>query len=394
MPDCFLLTVPEESFKDKILGGTVVRPALPDELRTGQGPLLWGSASSKGAVKGSCLIWHRGLEADLVAFAEKTPGVVIHGRALAAKDFDPILTALGTQPPDWLAKQQAQAEYKLLVPGSDAAKAKLDEIAVLADSVIAFPKSPLQDLVSALKPIVETREQARVAADVADLAAKIVPLLLLGAPLHVMLNLFAGHPGIWALNQLAADNFNRSDRDIYGDTISSGTYVWTTYDSSGTPTSGRVNISSQQCVGTSATDADINVSNQADARSTLTLVGSPVVAFGGARLSVKTGYYAGVLMGGSAIYKEDPANTFNDLGSTGTTESAGDIVGVDCTNGTTITGLKNGSIVDTATGQSTFTTGQVGFRIATGTMDDWLAEIPAGGGGGNPWYYYQQQGGC
>lgn len=76
--------------------------------------------------------------------------------------------------------------------------------------------------------LAETEPQRDGAAEARDIAAKVVALMLLGAPVSALMHLFAGRPGIFALTTLHADDPTgvASDSDIAGRTMTDTLGAW------------------------------------------------------------------------------------------------------------------------------------------------------------------------
>lgn len=132
---------------------------------------------------------------------------------------------------------------------------------------------------------------------------------------------------------------------------------------------------------------DVTMAATADMRVTVTLptipsFGSAFARFDGA--ADGAGYIcgAGTALGTvTRVYRANGSNSFTQLGSDGSAASNGDSFGIDC-SGTSISGLRNGSVEVGPVTDSTYASGAGGMRLASATnvrAEDFKIEVASGG---------------
>ena len=181
---------------------------------------------------------------------------------------------------------------------------------------------------------------------------------------------------------IAADNFNRSNRSLAGDTMSDGSSTWAD------GLNGGCSIDTNVAIGDSgAATADAycdSMSNIADLTVTAKVASGDNVGVIARRTGNGEKYYAKMKTGDAKLMVwKTSGGSSSQLGADGSVVSVGDTIGIRC-EGTTISGLING-VVDFSRTDSDHSTGQAGIHIRAqdGTLDDWIAEtISAADAGG------------
>lgn len=211
--------------------------------------------------------------------------------------------------------------------------------------------------------------------DAKAVAAAVVRLMLLGAPLGALLKLLAGRQDVFALTAIsgAADNFNRADADPMTTTMSGGD-TWTN------DTSTFKTVSSKGQPSSAATVTVIR-----DGTMTSVAVARTSVVISGTLLFIQPSVRAS---SGSALCHFTPnaaktqlykivAGTETQVGSDGTAGVAGDTFSADIDAADAFQGLVNGAVVcGPSTPTSINSTGKCGmraFQSGTAAADDWIA---------------------
>lgn len=301
------------------------------------------------------------------------------------------LDAISKQPEASIVKAASEAEMRDTVARYDAWKAapapRIGQKLALLDEITASYREPVATLEAAA---VAEKAQAIKGDAAADLAAKIVPLLLLGAPLHVLLRLFAGHPGIYALTELHRDTFNRTNNaDIDGNTMSDtiGTWQATGAGSGGykvdTNRAKQKAFSQEVYADSAMTAADVQRSHNILVTTGASTGSSPAVrcpgGTGGGAFSDYFDRYDGT---NQQIYKNNGGGYSTLTGATTSPLADGSDHALDA-NGTTLTSYADASSVATAT-DSLLGTGKCGVHCQGYTdslIEEWYSEVSGGGGG-------------
>lgn len=340
---------------------TAWRPLVPEQLAR-----AWREASSDWAGSGQTLVYlTEGTDEDLAA-CEKLGGEIV--KAATTQDMAETVALFEA------VKAEGAPPLFEERPALDDVVAKImqDVVPVVNSKREAEGKAQLLDVVQ------------RVAKDagggaIADLAGKIVALILLGVPLHVLLRLFAGHPGIYALTTLHQDNFNRSNGALHGMTMSDGLGAWAHLLGTDVNVIGTSEIQQNGGGGTQVY-WDSAMSDVDEQRVVAKMTGERCGP--AARVQSNGDCYFGYwrpALNDNRLYRYESG--YNFLGSGIADVHLNDTCGV-YAHGTTIINEANGVTDITVTGQTTFPTGRGGFYMDTPTtskMDDWRVETAASG---------------
>ena len=346
---------------------TAWQPLLPEKLGR-----AWREASSDWAGSGQTLVYLTEGTDEELAECEKLGGEIV--KAATTKDMEETVALFDAV--------RAEGAPPLL----EERPALVDVVAKIMQDVVPLVNAKRQQEGKVLLAPVERviRDAGDVGGAIADLAGKIVPLLLLGAPLHVLLQLFAGHPGIYALTTLHQDNFNRSNGALHLMTMSDGLGAWARLLGTDVNVVGTSEIQQNGGGGTQVY-WDSAMSDVDEQRVVAKMTGEN--AGPAARVQSNGDNYFGYWRPASndnRLYRHESG--YNFLGSGIADVHLNDTCGV-YAHGTTIINEANGVTDITATGQTHFSTGKGGFYMDTPTtskMDDWRVETAGGGGGGGP----------
>lgn len=318
--------------------GLVFRPLLPASLERGHG---WGQASSEWERDGKVLCWVRGTSAEIDAIAAQAGSQVL-GRCAPDAESARMVTALRS-----------------------------------GDTKIAH-----DEFLAAYRGAAESEERtARVQRGVAHAAYLVAVVGLLAAA--AWLASFLGIPAGAALSLvvLRSDNFTRANGALHGSTMSDGVGVWS--DDATLKWAVLSNALQPLTNNGEHVAHDSSMADVANQRASIThkkaspTYGGPLVRW----QSVTDFYLAYIVSNDLRIAKSTSAGK-TLLASGGGAVAQNDVAACDAT-GTSISGLKNGSVVVGPATDSAYATGKAGMYAqlwnTTGDFDDFQVEVePAG----------------
>ena len=340
----YLALVPTERVDEPGMG-SVTRPKLPAEFHAGTETHLWGQASSDWSDRGKVLVWLRPLN------------------------------------PSWMATLRSDSEYVVYKRVSG----DVETGAMLAGLRAGDSRAARQAWVAAYRGEAAHRERllraVRVLEGLGAMVRRVAPALLIAW----LVSRFGGDEQTWYLGLvvLHADNFNRSDRALSGDTMSDGLGAWAN-------DVGAFSIATNQARATSvigtadATAYDSAMTAVGTQRATIANQDAQVGSLARYNPAANTGYLSYRTASNAAgLYRVIVGSAYTLLGS-GSSVSSGQTLGCDC-DGSSISLLLDGSSDVGPVTDSTYATGVGGvYGIRDRDLDDWQVEVEAAGGEAPP----------
>lgn len=345
----YLALVPRKIVADE--AGDCYWPDLPQSILDRS--LGWGQASSQFNPYGKQLVWLRATDEELLEIESR--GGKIMGQAEDSAKTQNWIDFFNTHSPQWDSLVQARASIKTAKNDAEREKAIQDYDAI-SPQVYSYHKAALNEFTTSYRSKAERLESVLAAHGVAPFETSLWQTLILEN-----------------MATLSQDNFNRSDRDLAGDTMSDGVSTWMVF-------SGAYRIVSNQATGNTTNWMAKASTNGTDMRTSITYISSSVNGSGPACRGSNSGSaFSGYRSRNNLLERVDSGSATTI--ASGTAYAQNDIAGVEG-SGTTINRYLNGSVSGTTT-DATYSSGFGGtFNISgnTRTMDNFLVESLAAAG--------------